>query len=81
MGAIKHRTSATFNFSEEFIVGCDQGMAAVVWDARTGEQIQRLVGHTNAVRYVAASPIENSLLTCSNDYRARFWLEEKSIEM
>eukprot|EP01113_Clastostelium_recurvatum_P047620 TRINITY_DN8526_c0_g1_i3.p1 TRINITY_DN8526_c0_g1~~TRINITY_DN8526_c0_g1_i3.p1 ORF type:complete len:336 (+),score=60.68 TRINITY_DN8526_c0_g1_i3:118-1008(+) len=70
----RHRTVATFNYNEDFIVGCDEaGMAGVVWDARTGDQVQRLGGHTNVVRYVAASPTENCLISCSNDSRARFW--------
>jgi cleavage stimulation factor subunit 1 len=74
----KNRLQSTFNYNEEFIFGSDEsGMAAVVWDSRTGDLAQRLTGHNNVVRYIATSPVENAVMTCSNDHRARFWLDEK----
>eukprot|EP01112_Ceratiomyxa_fruticulosa_P005449 TRINITY_DN1607_c0_g3_i1.p1 TRINITY_DN1607_c0_g3~~TRINITY_DN1607_c0_g3_i1.p1 ORF type:complete len:447 (+),score=89.78 TRINITY_DN1607_c0_g3_i1:195-1535(+) len=69
---IQHRANATFNYNEDFIIGSDD-VGGVVWDSRTGDVIQRLQGHANLVRYVAASPTENALITCSNDHRGRFW--------
>ncbi|KAH3757717.1 cleavage stimulation factor subunit 1 [Pelomyxa schiedti] len=72
----KYRLQATFNWNEDYIIGSDeQATCAVVFNSRTGEQVQRLAGHTNIVRWIAASPVENTLVTCSNDYRARLWVE------
>ena len=55
----------------------DEGAhSVVVWDIRTGEVLQRLSGHTNVVSWVASSPVEPALMTCSNDHRARFWFDD-----
>jgi WD40 repeat protein len=40
-------------------------------------KIPKCAGHTNTVPWVAASPVENSVITCSADHRARFWTEEQ----
>eukprot|EP00727_Mastigamoeba_balamuthi_P006447 m51a1_g2422 hypothetical protein (424) ;mRNA; f:809935-811390 len=75
-GGQKHRLQAVFTWNEEIIVGCEErGMCAVLWDAHSGTIVQRLTGHTAAVRWVASSSAEPGLVTCSNDYRARFWIE------
>jgi cleavage stimulation factor subunit 1 len=71
----KYRLRPTWNYREDFVIGCDENSnSAIVWDSRTGEQLSRLSGHNNMVRWVASSPTENALLTCSDDNRARFWL-------
>eukprot|EP01132_Coremiostelium_polycephalum_P010355 gene10355-12717_t len=74
---IKNRLQATFNYSEDFIITNDeQPSSCIVYDSRTGEPVQKLSGHIQTVRGIAASPVENALMTCSNDYRARFWTED-----
>eukprot|EP00794_Sanderia_malayensis_P000807 gene807-102_t len=30
-------------------------------------------GHNNYIRYLAHSPVESAMMSCSEDYRARFW--------
>jgi len=61
----KYRHTATFTYNEDFIVGLDEAThSALVWDARTGELVQRLSGHNNVIRWVASSPVESALLTC-----------------
>lgn len=87
----KARIAATFSYNEDLIFSSDENaMAAVIWDSRTGELMQRLTGHNNVVRsvfvnfrfvlcanlhfrYVATSPTDTSIVTCSDDHRARFW--------
>ncbi|KAL6064501.1 Cleavage stimulation factor 50 kDa subunit [Balamuthia mandrillaris] len=67
--------TATFNHTEDFVLTSDEGTSeALVWDSRTGTLVQRLTGHSNHVRAIAASPVENSLMTCSDDHRARYWV-------
>eukprot|EP01105_Mastigella_eilhardi_P019425 TRINITY_DN4567_c0_g1_i2.p1 TRINITY_DN4567_c0_g1~~TRINITY_DN4567_c0_g1_i2.p1 ORF type:complete len:432 (-),score=94.15 TRINITY_DN4567_c0_g1_i2:190-1296(-) len=72
----RNRLQACFSWNEDFIIGSDeQNTCAVVFNSRTGAEVQHLSGHTNVVRWVTSSPVENALVTCSNDYRARFWTE------
>lgn len=48
----KARIAATFSYNEDLVFGSDENaMAAVIWDSRTGDQLQRLTGHNNVVRY------------------------------
>eukprot|EP01119_Soliformovum_irregulare_P016631 TRINITY_DN4853_c0_g1_i1.p1 TRINITY_DN4853_c0_g1~~TRINITY_DN4853_c0_g1_i1.p1 ORF type:complete len:446 (-),score=101.14 TRINITY_DN4853_c0_g1_i1:15-1352(-) len=73
----KHRLQVAFTWNEDFILSSDEnGYAGVVWDTRSGDLVQRLTGHTNVVLWTASSPVENSIITCSNDHRARFWVAE-----
>src|SRR5947207_5146493 len=46
---------------------------ARVWDARTGQMLLTLVGHTSAVNTVAFSPDGSQLATTSSDGTARVW--------
>ncbi|KAK5582913.1 hypothetical protein RB653_004502 [Dictyostelium firmibasis] len=76
-GQNKNRISATFNYTEDYIITNDeQPSVAVVYNSRTKEQVQKLTGHNNTVRYIAASPVENALMTCSLDHRGRFWTDD-----
>eukprot|EP01089_Gocevia_fonbrunei_P017813 TRINITY_DN5895_c0_g1_i2.p1 TRINITY_DN5895_c0_g1~~TRINITY_DN5895_c0_g1_i2.p1 ORF type:complete len:400 (+),score=79.99 TRINITY_DN5895_c0_g1_i2:169-1368(+) len=72
---VKNRLQTIFNWNEDFVISSDEGSASsVVWDTRTGEQVQRLTGHNNIIRWISASPVENAVITCSDDHRARFWV-------
>jgi WD40 repeat protein/serine/threonine protein kinase len=46
---------------------------AAVWDARTGKEIHRLRGHTDAVYSVAFSPDSKRLATAGADATTRVW--------
>jgi len=73
----KARIAATFSYNEDFIFGSDESsLAVIIWDSRTGDQLQRLTGHNNVVRYVATSPVDSCIMTCSDDHRARFWADD-----
>jgi len=73
----KARISAAFTSNEDYIFGSDENsFAVIIWDSRTGEQLQRLTGHNNVVRFVATSPVDTSIMTCSDDHRARFWADD-----
>jgi len=79
IGFGKHRLMSTFNHTEDFVLGSDElQLCGVVWDARTGEVVQRLTGHNNLVKWVATSPVDSSMMTCSNDHRARFWTDDNN---
>ena len=44
-----------------------------LWDARTGEHVQTLEGHTDDVRSLAYSPDGCTLASGSRDYTIRLW--------
>jgi len=85
VGQMKHpqwenRLQVCFNYNEDFIMHTDDSTTAVgVWDTHTGEQIQKLQGHNATVRWVSASPTDPHAISCSDDHRARFWVEEASV--
>eukprot|EP01125_Pyxidicula_operculata_P008729 TRINITY_DN2903_c0_g1_i1.p1 TRINITY_DN2903_c0_g1~~TRINITY_DN2903_c0_g1_i1.p1 ORF type:complete len:430 (-),score=51.06 TRINITY_DN2903_c0_g1_i1:1002-2180(-) len=73
----KLRLQLSFSFNEDFIFTADENnFGIMVWDTRTGELVQKLQGHNSAVRCVTSSPIDPYIMSCSDDHRARFWVEE-----
>jgi len=75
-----NRLQVCFSFNEDFILSSDESNnACVVWDTRTGELVQRLTGHNGVVRWISASPTDPHAMTCSDDHRARFWVEETQL--
>ncbi|KAG1087635.1 hypothetical protein G6F42_020537 [Rhizopus arrhizus] len=63
-----------FSYNEDFImIGDESSTDVVCYDTQTGTLLKRIPGHNNLVRCVAASPTDNGILTCSDDYRARYF--------
>eukprot|EP00011_Vannellida_sp_DIVA3-517-6-12_P014272 CAMPEP_0114618156 /NCGR_PEP_ID=MMETSP0168-20121206/7561_1 /TAXON_ID=95228 ORGANISM="Vannella sp., Strain DIVA3 517/6/12" /NCGR_SAMPLE_ID=MMETSP0168 /ASSEMBLY_ACC=CAM_ASM_000044 /LENGTH=327 /DNA_ID=CAMNT_0001829301 /DNA_START=50 /DNA_END=1033 /DNA_ORIENTATION=+ len=72
---VTHKMNVEFSFNEDFVVGLDENSnSCFVWNTRTEQISQRLSGHNSLLRWVACSPVEPALITCSDDHRARFWL-------
>src|ERR1700679_1021042 len=55
------------------IVSCSQDNLVQVWDAKTGEQLRELQGHTDWVNSVAFSPQGNQIVSGSSDHSVRVW--------
>ncbi|KAI8919932.1 WD40-repeat-containing domain protein [Powellomyces hirtus] len=71
-------TVNTFNYNEEYVLGTDEADSAIVlWDSRSGAMMKKIPAHMGPVRCIAASPIENAFVTCSDDYRAKYWGERE----
>jgi len=76
----ENRLQVCFTYNEDFILTPDENNnACIVFDTRSGELVQRLTGHNGIVRWIATSPIEPHAMTCSDDHRARFWVEEAQL--
>ncbi|EDV23894.1 uncharacterized protein TRIADDRAFT_26681 [Trichoplax adhaerens] len=70
-----HRTQAVFNQSEDYVLLPDEKHNSVYsWDARTGEKQKNLTtGHNNIIRCIYHASSIPAMVTCSDDFRARFW--------
>jgi hypothetical protein len=74
----KNPCTATFGHTEEMIyMGDERTNSIVVWATRSGERLNVLGGHNQHVRWVAASPVECAIFSCSLDHRARFWANQQ----
>ncbi|KAG0179088.1 cleavage stimulation factor, 3' pre-RNA, subunit 1 [Apophysomyces sp. BC1021] len=64
----------TFSYNEDYVLIGDEASTDVIcWDTQTGVILKKISGQNNLVRCVAASPVDNGILTCSDDYRARYF--------
>src|SRR5699024_4955187 len=70
-----HRAQACFNHTEDYVMLPDEKSTSLcTWDSRNAERQQLLsLGHNNAVRHFVHSNTAAAFLSCSDDYRARFW--------
>ncbi|KAI0229652.1 Cleavage stimulation factor subunit 1 [Lamellibrachia satsuma] len=74
-GKQQHRTQAVFNHTEDYVLFSDEKTTSLCcWDSRNADR-QRLLslGHNGVVRCIVHSPTGPAFVTCSDDFRARFW--------
>ena len=57
----------------DLIVSGSHDQSVHVWDAKTGEQLRELQGHTGCVISVAISPDGNQIVSGSHDLSVRVW--------
>lgn len=71
----QHRKQVTFNHTEDYVMVPDESSTSLCcWDSRNAERQKMLaLGHNHPVRLFAHSPTAPAFLTCSDDFRARFW--------
>lgn len=74
-GKQQFRARACFSHTEDYVLFPDEKTTSLCsWDSRNAERKTLLsLGHNSHVRFLAHSPTTASFLTCSDDYRARFW--------
>lgn len=74
-GKQERRTQALFNHTEDYVFYPDEKTVTLCcWDARNAERQKLLaLGHNGTVKCIVHSPTSPHFITCSEDYRARFW--------
>uniref|UniRef100_A0A1B6EAQ7 Cleavage stimulation factor subunit 1 n=1 Tax=Clastoptera arizonana TaxID=38151 RepID=A0A1B6EAQ7_9HEMI len=74
-GKQEHRAQAVFNHTEDYVMFPDEATTSLcAWNSRNASRKQLLsLGHNGPVRMIVHSPHSAAFLTCSDDYRARFW--------
>ncbi|KAI8141496.1 WD40-repeat-containing domain protein [Fennellomyces sp. T-0311] len=66
-----------FTYNEDYVmIGDEASTNAVCYDTQTGELLSKISGQNNLVRCVVPSPTDNGILTCSDDYRARYFMAD-----
>lgn len=69
------RAQSVFNHTEDYVLFPDsRNINLHSWSSRTGKHEDTLpLCHNNSVRFITHSYVTPSFLTCSEDFRARFW--------
>ncbi|XP_049284443.1 cleavage stimulation factor subunit 1 [Anopheles funestus] len=75
-GKQEHQTQAIFNHTEDYVLFPDEATTSLcAWNSRNASRCHLMsLGHNGAVRHIVHSPTQSAFLTCSDDYRARFWV-------
>lgn len=76
-GATRRTAGANscWDHTEQVIFAHDEASLSIIgWDSRTFEKlIKKKTDHKQTVRHISTSPTERCLMTCSDDFRGRFW--------
>jgi WD40 repeat protein/serine/threonine protein kinase/DNA-binding XRE family transcriptional regulator len=70
-----------FSPDGKYILTGDDANTATLWDTLSGQAVQHLLGHTDAVSGVAFSPDGKYILTGSYDKTARLWDAKTGTEL
>lgn len=75
-GKQEHSTQAVFNHTEDFVLFPDEATTSLCsWNSRNASRCHLMsLGHNGAIRHIVHSPVQPAFLTCSDDFRARFWV-------
>ncbi|XP_045471031.1 cleavage stimulation factor subunit 1 [Harmonia axyridis] len=74
-GKQEYEAQCVFNHTEDYVLFPDEATTSLcAWNSRNASRKQLMsLGHNGAVRLIAHSPTQAAFLTCSDDFRARFW--------
>ncbi|KAK7497992.1 hypothetical protein BaRGS_00010863 [Batillaria attramentaria] len=81
-GKMEHRTNAIFNHTEDYVLFPDEKTTSLCcWDSRNAERQKLLsLGHNGVVRTIQHSPTGPAFVSCSEDFRARFWYRKATTD-
>ncbi|XP_019869819.1 cleavage stimulation factor subunit 1-like [Aethina tumida] len=74
-GKQEYEAQAVFNHTEDYVLFPDEATTSLcTWNSRNASRKKLMsLGHNGAVRWIVHSPTQAAFLTCSDDFRARFW--------
>ena len=74
-GRQEHVAQAIFNHTEDYVLFPDEATQSLcTWDSRNASRKQLLsLGHNGPIQLLHHSPTHAAFISCSDDYRARFW--------
>lgn len=77
----EYSAQAVFNHTEDFVLYPDEATTSLcAWNARNAARLHLTsLGHNGAVRFLVHSPSNPAFLTCSDDFRARFWVKRTAV--
>jgi len=72
----QYRSRAIFNHTEDYVMLPDEATKSLcTWDARNASRKQLMsLCHNSPVRNIVHSPVTSAFLSCSDDFRCRFWV-------
>ncbi|XP_035791565.1 cleavage stimulation factor subunit 1-like [Anopheles albimanus] len=75
-GKQEHQTQAIFNHTEDYVLFPDEATTSLcAWNSRNAARCHLMsLGHNGPVRFIVHSPTQSAFMSCSEDYRARFWV-------
>lgn len=81
-GKMEHRANAIFNHTEDYVLFPDEKTTSLCcWDSRNAERQKLLsLGHNGPVRTIQHSPMGPAFVSCSEDFRARFWYRKATTD-
>lgn len=79
-GKQEYTTQAVFNHTEDFVLYPDEATTSLcAWNSRNASRLHLTsLGHNGPVRHIVHSPNNPAFLTCSDDFRARFWVRRST---
>lgn len=79
MGQQVHRAQAVFNHTEDYVLFPNEATTSLcTWNSRNAARQSLLsLGHNGVVRHICHAPTSAAFLTCSDDFRARFWYKRQ----
>ncbi|KAL1450184.1 hypothetical protein WDU94_002631 [Cyamophila willieti] len=79
MGQQVHRAQAVFNHTEDYVLFPNEATTSLcAWNSRNAARQNLLsLGHNGVVRHLCHAPTSAAFLTCSDDFRARFWYKRQ----
>jgi WD40 repeat protein len=67
----------TFNYNEDYVLATDENSnGIVVWDSRNGTFLKKILGNSDKLTCISASPVMDSFVTCSMDAKIKYWVAE-----
>ena len=74
-----NKTATTLESCVDFHNSGEKNVSLCSWNSRTAERGKLLaLGHNSIARMISHSPTQSAFLSCSDDFRARFWFYKQT---